>query len=64
MNVFLSLYLFIFIRFTQDEQLNLNDKLAFAARYLNNQRLYEKIDKLADESRKKGAPQGFLSTGL
>ena len=48
----------------QDEQLDLNDKVAFAARYLNDQRLYEKLDKLADKSRDKGDLQGILLTGL
>lgn len=47
-----------------DEQLDLNDKVAFASRYLNDQRLYEKLDKLADESRDKGDLQGILLTGL
>ncbi|CAF3659384.1 unnamed protein product [Rotaria sp. Silwood1] len=47
-----------------DEQLDLNDKVAFAARYLNDQRLYDKLDKLADESREKGDLQGILLTGL
>ncbi|CAF1350017.1 unnamed protein product [Adineta steineri] len=47
-----------------DEQLDLNDKVAFAARYLNDDRLYDKLDKLADESRKKGDLQGILLTGL
>ncbi|CAF2041398.1 unnamed protein product, partial [Rotaria magnacalcarata] len=36
-----------------DEQLGLHDKVAFAARYLNEQRLYDKLDKLAEESREK-----------
>ncbi|CAF3003699.1 unnamed protein product, partial [Rotaria sp. Silwood2] len=36
-----------------DEQLDLNDKVAFAARYLNEQCFYDKLDKLADESREK-----------
>ncbi|CAF4536070.1 unnamed protein product, partial [Rotaria sp. Silwood2] len=47
-----------------DEQLDLNDKVAFAARYLNDQRLYDKLDKLAEESREKGDLQGILLTGL
>ncbi|UJR38550.1 hypothetical protein I4U23_031216 [Adineta vaga] len=47
-----------------DEQLDLNDKVAFAARYLNDQRLYEKLEKLADDSRDKGELQGILLTGL
>jgi hypothetical protein len=38
--------------------------VAFTARYLNDQRLYEKLDKLADESRDKGDLQGILLTGL
>jgi len=38
--------------------------VAFAVRYLNDQRLYDKLDKLADESRQKGDLQGILLTGL
>jgi hypothetical protein len=38
--------------------------VAFAVRYLNDQRLYDKLDKLADESRGKGDLQGILLTGL
>ncbi len=37
--------------------------MAFAVRYLNDQRLYDKLDKLADESRDKGDLQGILLTG-
>ncbi|CAF4004965.1 unnamed protein product [Rotaria magnacalcarata] len=47
-----------------DEQLDLHNKVAFAARYLNEQRLYDKLDKLAEESREKGDLQGILLTGL
>ena len=42
----------------------MNDKVAFAVRYLNDQRLFEKLEKLADESREKGDLQGILLTGL
>ena len=44
--------------------MDLNDKVAFAVRYLNDQRLFEKLEKLADESREKGDLQGILLTGL
>jgi hypothetical protein len=33
----------VFILFVKDEQLDLNDKVAFAVRYLNDQRLFEKL---------------------
>lgn len=46
-----------------DEQLDLNDKVAFAVKYLNDQRLFDKLDKLAEESRDKGDLQGILLTG-
>ena len=48
----------------QDEELDLNDKVAFAVRYLNDQRLLEKLEKLAECSREKGDLQGILLTGL
>ena len=47
----------------KDEPLDLNDKVAFTARYLNDQRLHEKLDKLAEEAREKGDLQGILLTG-
>ncbi|CAF0964213.1 unnamed protein product [Adineta ricciae] len=47
-----------------DEQLDLNDKVAFAAKYLNDHLLEKKLEKLADESREKGDLQGILLTGL
>jgi len=47
-----------------DEELDLNDKVAFAVRYLNDQRLVEKLEKLAETSREKGDLQGILLTGL
>jgi hypothetical protein len=43
--------------------LDLNDKVAFAARYLNDQHLYDKLEKLADDSREQGDLQGLLLTG-
>jgi hypothetical protein len=54
----------VFILFVKDEQLDLNDKVAFAVRYLNDQRLFEKLEKLSEESREKGDLQGILLTGL
>ncbi|CAF3513676.1 unnamed protein product, partial [Rotaria sp. Silwood2] len=47
-----------------DEQLDLNDKVTFAVRYLNDQRRYDKLDQFADESREKGDLQGILLAGL
>lgn len=44
--------------------MDLNDKVAFAAKYLNDQLLEKKLEKLADESREKGDLQGILLTGL
>lgn len=63
-NSFISLFSLKDLILIQDEQLDLNDKVAFASRYLNDTRLYEKLDKLADESREKGDLQGILLTGL
>ena len=59
------LFSFLLFRRTsfQNEQIDLSDKVAFAARYLNELRLYEKLDKLAEESREKGDLQGILLTG-
>ncbi|CAF1264064.1 unnamed protein product, partial [Didymodactylos carnosus] len=47
-----------------DEQLDLNDKVGFSCRYLNDQCLDIYLDKLSMESKSKGDLQGIILTGL
>ena len=51
-------------RLFQKEELDLNDKVAFAARYLNDERLVPTLNQFVEQSEERGDLQALILTGL